>query len=72
MRICYGYARIKPKKKGKIVKLVTRRGKTKKIRLHKYIPKGCSSPRRVCIKCLVNVIHKLDKHYESKICEECS
>jgi len=65
------FGRFKSKKKGRVVKIQTSKGKTKKIRLHKYLPKGCSTPRRVCIKCLVNVIHKLDKNYESKICKQC-
>ena len=63
--------KFKAKKKGRIVEIIKTNGKTKKIRLHKYIPKKCSSPRRICIKCLTSVIPKLDKNYESKICKEC-
>ena len=65
------FRRFKANKQGRVVKLVKPNGKTKKIRLHKCLPKGCSRPRRVCIKCLTNVIHKLDKNYESKICKSC-
>lgn len=40
-------------------------------RKYKAVPKGCSTPRQVCIKCLTNVIHKNDSNYESKICKSC-
>lgn len=60
----------KNKKKGRM-KVTDQKGKVKTIRVYKYLPKGCSTPKRICIKCLVVVIHKLDKNYDSKICKEC-
>ena len=65
------FGRYKAKKQGRVIKIRTSKGKTKKIRLNKCLPKGCSTPRRVCVKCLVSVIHKLDKNYDSKICKQC-
>lgn len=62
----------KPFKRGRVVELVKRNGKTKKIILHKNVPKGCSTARRICIKCLVVPIHKLAKNFDSKICKQCS
>ena len=68
--IPYRYS--KKEKKGIVVKVKRPNGKIKTIRLYKNIPKGCSSPKRICIKCLVSVIHKLDNNYESKICKDCT
>lgn len=47
---------------------------TKKVsfKKHKSLPKGCKMPKRVCIKCLTNTIHKNDSNYESKICKDCT
>ncbi len=39
--------------------------------LHKKIPRKCSTPRRICIKCLKTYIHKNDKNYELKTCKNC-
>lgn len=38
----------------------------------KNLPKGCSSPRQICIKCLIAYIHKNDSNYSSKICKTCA
>lgn len=48
--------------------------KTKEIRFKKtkYLPEKCSTPRRICIKCLKNTIRKNDLNYESKVCKECT
>jgi hypothetical protein len=46
-------------------------GFIKKIRIKKSTPHKCSTPRRVCITCKKNVIHKLSKYYDSRICENC-
>ncbi len=46
-------------------------GNEKKIRLRKSVPKKCSTPRQICIKCTVSVIHKNSKNYDLKICEDC-
>ena len=59
------------KKRGRKVKVKSSSGKTKTVQLHKGLPKGCSSPKRICIKCLKTVIRKNDKNYESKICKGC-
>jgi hypothetical protein len=58
------------KKSGRVVKLKVK-GKPKYIRLHKGLPKGCKTAKRICIKCLVTPIHKLDKNYDIKICKQC-
>lgn len=44
----------------------------KAIRIRDNIPYGCSSVRRICIKCQIVVIAKLDSNYESKVCKECT
>lgn len=56
---------------GEVVTLVTESGREKKIRLRSTVPKKCSSPRQICIKCTVQTIHKNSKNYDSKICEKC-
>ena len=38
----------------------------------KSLPKGCKVAKRICIKCLKNIINKNDSNYESKICKTCS
>lgn len=43
----------------------------KMYRACKYVPKGCSRAKRVCVSCMKNIIHKNSKNYESKICKEC-
>lgn len=47
-------------------------GKPAGFRLAKSLPKHCSRPRQICIRCLIVVIHKNDKNYGSKICKHCT
>lgn len=61
----------KKPRQGRIVKYVNRHGHLAKLQLHKSIPRHCSVPRQVCIKCLVSVIHKNDSNYQKKICKPC-
>jgi len=60
------------KRAGEKVTYKDQDGKTKSFRKHKGLPKGCSVPRQICIKCLKKVIHKNDKRYESKVCKDCA
>ena len=57
---------------GRLVELELESGKKKRVRLRKGIPKKCSTPRRICIKCLSTAIHKNSRFYDSKVCEACS
>lgn len=41
-------------------------------RLHKRLPNGCKTPKRICVVCLKNSINKNDSNYETKICKDCS
>lgn len=46
-------------------------GKPRVQRVTKTIPKKCSTPRRICLVCQKNSIHKLSKNYDSKVCSDC-
>ena len=59
------------KKKGKTIQIIDRFGNSKTITLNKSVPRYCSVPRRICIKCLKNSIHKNDLNYDIKICKDC-
>lgn len=47
-------------------------GKNVIFRKAKTLPKGCKTPKRICIKCLATVILKQDKNYDLKICKSCN
>lgn len=59
----------KPKEKRKGRKVILNNGTV--LTLCKNLPKKCSVPRRICIKCLKTVIKKHSKEYESKVCKDC-
>jgi hypothetical protein len=54
----------------KQLRVRTHDGKEVIVRVHASIPKGCSVPRQLCIKCRSR-IHKNDSRYEKRICREC-
>jgi hypothetical protein len=37
----------------------------------KYPPRGCSTPRQICLICRSRVIHKNDSRYREKVCRHC-
>lgn len=59
------------RKQGRAVAVDRRTGKKKVVRIYKCLPKGCKVAKRICIKCLVNSIHKLENNYYLKICKQC-
>lgn len=60
------------RRKGKTVIVKDEKGNvTKKLTLHKKLPKGCKVAKRICIECLKNVIRKNDLNYDLKVCKEC-
>ncbi len=59
------------KKKNRVVGRDQRTGQVKRFRVYAGIPKGCKTPKQICIKCLKTVIHKNDMNYESKTCADC-
>lgn len=61
----------KGKKRGGTITVKTEEGKTKTVRLYKNIPKGCSTPRQICIRCKKTRIPKNSKLFENKVCEDC-
>lgn len=63
--------RYRGKKSGKKISGIVN-GKKCSFRCYKKIPKKCSTPRQICVKCLISVIRKNDKNYASKICKECT
>lgn len=64
--------KIKPRPKGIKKRVRDQHGKRKTIRLYKHVPKKCSVPRQICIRCRVNRIPKLmRKQYEAKVCRDC-
>lgn len=63
--------KFKPRKPSKKIKATTHGGKPVTIRVHKGVPKGCSVPRQICIKCLKTKIEKRSKLYDGKVCAAC-
>lgn len=58
--------------KGRLIQITeSGSGKKKSVRLRKWIPKKCSNPKRICLSCQKNSIHKNSKLYDLKICEDC-
>jgi hypothetical protein len=46
-------------------------GKKKEITVKTSVPKKCSTPRRICLSCQKQSIHKNSKLYDLKICQSC-
>lgn len=57
--------------KGVVVEKETGERIQVKYRKYKTLPRGCSVPRQICIRCRIEVIRKNSPCYEAKICKNC-
>lgn len=65
--------RYRPNKWGKRRKRArTHDGKIITLKLHKRIPKKCSTPRQLCLKCRRYIPKKDSPYYQQKICRKCA